>query len=111
MAKFDLTDAEIRLIIESLNTMRSDYCVSESEEQIYSNLIQRLSVTGYVAHFNEPATISARSIHEFNQYLRNCTDAQVCGVYEKEKQAGRDAYAELAAQEAQRRGYPIGASR
>lgn len=42
--------------------------------------------------------------NEFELYLRNCTDRQVNGVYEKEKNAGRDDYADLARHEAARRG-------
>lgn len=41
---------------------------------------------------------------EFKAYLHNCTDAQVQGVLEKEKSAGRDDYAELAQDEMERRG-------
>jgi len=48
-------------------------------------------------------TITAQDIKEFNAYLRNCTDAQVQGVYEKERTAGRDVYAELAAEAANSR--------
>lgn len=48
--------------------------------------------------------ITADDIREFTGYLRNCTDAQVRGVYEKEKQAGRDEYVALAEAEAERRG-------
>lgn len=42
---------------------------------------------------------------EFQGYLRNCTDNQVWGVYEKEAKAGRRAYAQLAQAEAVRRGF------
>jgi len=48
--------------------------------------------------------LAAKDIREFTAYLRNCTDAQVRGVYEKEKAAGRDAYMALAEAEADRRG-------
>ncbi len=41
---------------------------------------------------------------EFIQYLKNCTDKQVQGVYDKEKQAGRTGYASLAMAELQARG-------
>jgi hypothetical protein len=41
---------------------------------------------------------------EFKQYLVACTDAQVRGVMEKERAAGRPAYFLLAEQEANRRG-------
>ena len=41
---------------------------------------------------------------EFIEYLHACTNFQVYGVYEKERDAGRDDYAELAADEAIRRG-------
>jgi hypothetical protein len=44
---------------------------------------------------------------EFWQYLRQCTDAQVRGVYEKERAAGRDDYADLAVIEADRRGIEV----
>ena len=47
--------------------------------------------------------ITSKSIREFVLYLRNCTDAQVHGVHEKEKQAGRDVYVALAEIEADRR--------
>ena len=49
------------------------------------------------------SNLSARDIAEFNGYLRNCTDRQVQGVYDKETSAGRDAYAHLAQEEATRR--------
>lgn len=45
--------------------------------------------------------ISAKDIREFTAYLRNCTDQQVRGVYEKEKKAGRDEYVALAEAEAE----------
>ena len=47
--------------------------------------------------------MTASDIREFTGYLRNCTDRQVRGVYEKEREAGRDDYAELARIEADRR--------
>lgn len=51
--------------------------------------------------------LSAADIRDFNGYLRNCSDNQVRGVYEKERDAGRDAYAELARTEANRRGIDL----
>lgn len=48
--------------------------------------------------------MTADDIREFSGYLRNCTDAQVRGVYEKEKKAGRDVYVALTEIEAERRG-------
>lgn len=48
--------------------------------------------------------MNASDMKDFNGYLRNCTDSQVRGVYEKEKAAGREDYAELAKMEADRRG-------
>ena len=47
--------------------------------------------------------MSADDVREFVAYLRALTDAQVWGVLEKEKAAGRDGYAALAEAEAQRR--------
>lgn len=41
---------------------------------------------------------------EFSGYLSTCTDAQVRGVWEKEKSARRRDYARLATDEAERRG-------
>lgn len=41
---------------------------------------------------------------EFNLYLENCTDAQVIGVWVKERKAKRRAYAALAKAEMDRRG-------
>jgi hypothetical protein len=47
--------------------------------------------------------LSADDIRDFAAYLRNCTDAQVQGVFDKEREAGRLAYAELALLEARSR--------
>lgn len=44
---------------------------------------------------------------DFNGYLRNCTDSQVRGVYEKERAANRRGFAQLAEEEAQRRGIEV----
>jgi hypothetical protein len=52
-------------------------------------------------------SITAKDIREFNLYLKNCTDNQVRGVYEKERDAGRDEYAELAKAEAEKRGISL----
>ena len=52
-------------------------------------------------------TTTARDIREFRAYLYNCTAAQVQAVYEKERAAGREVYAELARQEAERRGIDL----
>ncbi len=41
---------------------------------------------------------------DFVLFLNHCTDQQVLGVYEKERNAGRRAYARLAREEAARRG-------
>ena len=41
---------------------------------------------------------------EFQEYLAQCTDNQVLAVYEKERSAGRRAYAQLARTEAASRG-------
>jgi hypothetical protein len=49
-----------------------------------------------------------RDEEEFRGYLRNCTDAQVQGVWEKEVRANRKAYAELAKDEGYRRNIHIG---
>jgi len=43
--------------------------------------------------------LSKRDTDEFKAYLRNCTDAQVLGVIEKEHAAGRRAYENLARDE------------
>lgn len=44
---------------------------------------------------------------DFQQYLRQCTDAQVRGVYEKEKKAGRWEEVDLAHMEALARGISV----
>ena len=44
---------------------------------------------------------------DFKGYLRGCTDAQVQGVYEKERDAGRTDYRRLAEDEAERRGLEL----
>lgn len=45
---------------------------------------------------------------EFRAYLRQCTDTQVQGVYEREAKAGRADYADLAKDEGYRRNIHIG---
>jgi hypothetical protein len=52
-------------------------------------------------------SLNAHEIEEFCGYLRNCSDRQVQGVYDKEKAAFRQAYAQLAILEAQRRGLEL----
>jgi hypothetical protein len=48
--------------------------------------------------------LSASDKREFIAYLKVCTDRQVEGVFEKESEAGRNAYADLAKQELRNRG-------
>lgn len=48
--------------------------------------------------------MTAQEKANFKGYLHNCTDAQVQGVYDKEKAAGREDEMELALDEADRRG-------
>jgi hypothetical protein len=50
------------------------------------------------------ASLSKRDREDFEAYLKNCTDRQVLGVLEKERGAGREAYASLARAEARSRG-------
>lgn len=47
--------------------------------------------------------MTATERRDFAAYLRQCTDRQVAGVYEKEKAAGRDEETHLAELEAARR--------
>lgn len=47
---------------------------------------------------------TAQDLREFRGFLRNASDRQVQGIYDKEKSAGRDEYADLAIEEADRRG-------
>jgi hypothetical protein len=51
--------------------------------------------------------MNSKDHDEFVAYLKACTDAQVQGVFEKEQAAGRQDYAELAKQEAERRGIAL----
>lgn len=51
--------------------------------------------------------LSARDISEFTGYLRQCTDRQVQGVFDKEREAKRYGYAALARIEAERRGIEL----
>lgn len=51
--------------------------------------------------------MTRREQEEFWAYLRNCTDAQVRGVFKKEREAGRDHYAFFAKCEAERRGFDV----
>jgi len=50
-----------------------------------------------------PAPISDSDLRDFTTYLKNCTDSQVKGVYDKERAARRDMYVILVEQEAARR--------
>src|SRR6187455_1968333 len=50
---------------------------------------------------------SAEDLREFRGFLRNATDRQVQGIYDKEHGAGREAYADLAVEEADRRGIDL----
>ena len=50
---------------------------------------------------------SAKDIREFRGFLRQATDRQVQGIYDKEKSAGRDDYTELAVAEAEIRGIEL----
>ena len=52
--------------------------------------------------------LTAKDIREFNAYLAGCTDSQCLGVYDKEKAAGRNAYAALAAEACRNRGIYYG---
>lgn len=51
--------------------------------------------------------MTKRDRDEFTQYLRQCTDNQVRGVYEKEQAANRTDYAMLAEIEAAKRGIEL----
>lgn len=51
--------------------------------------------------------LTAKDIREFTAYLRACSDRMVRGVWEKEKEAGRDGYAALAETEAAHRGIDL----
>jgi hypothetical protein len=50
------------------------------------------------------ARITQADKKDFAQYVRQCTDAQVIGVLEKERAAKRRTYAQVAKEEAIRRG-------
>lgn len=54
---------------------------------------------------------SAKDLREFRGFLRNATNPQVQGIYDKEKRAGRDEYADLAIEEAERRGIELDSGR
>lgn len=51
--------------------------------------------------------LTTREKDDFAGYLRNCTDNQVRGCYEKERSAGRTAYVNLCKAEANRRGIEL----
>lgn len=51
--------------------------------------------------------LTGREIEEFAAYLQHCSNAQVQGVYDKEKAAGREGYAALAVLEARVRGIDL----
>jgi hypothetical protein len=48
-----------------------------------------------------------REASEFRAYLRACTDRQVQGVYDREKDAGRTKFATMAREEAASRGFSV----
>lgn len=51
--------------------------------------------------------MNAYDKRDFKEYLRNCTDSQVRGVFEKENAAGREEYADMARTEAMHRGISL----
>ncbi len=51
--------------------------------------------------------VSARDIWEFSGFLRNASDRQLQGIFDKEKRAGRDEYVEATRDEAGRRGVDL----
>ena len=51
--------------------------------------------------------MTAQDEREFRGYLRQCSDRQVIGVYEKERAASRTDYMRLAEIEAARRGLEV----
>lgn len=53
------------------------------------------------------ARMTQRDRDDFAGYLRNCTDRQVRGCYEKEKAARRTGYVRLCKAEAERRGIEL----
>lgn len=67
-------------------------------------------LTIYVSAQTEES-MNKKDRDEFRLYLRQCTDRQVQGVYDKESAAGREDYAELAENEAERRGITLERSR
>lgn len=52
-------------------------------------------------------SVTAQDIREFRLYLAACTNRQVEAVFNKEHDAGREAYAELARTEAEERGLVV----
>lgn len=53
--------------------------------------------------------ISQDDREDFRGYCRNCTDSQVLAVFDKEKAANRRVYAQIAREEAIKRGLlPLG---
>lgn len=51
--------------------------------------------------------MDATDMREFRQYLKQCTDKQVRGVYEFEMEHRREDYAELAKAEGEARGFNV----
>lgn len=51
--------------------------------------------------------ISKEDRKDFARFLRDSTNSQLQGVYEKERTANRDEYADLAVAEAERRGITL----
>ena len=51
--------------------------------------------------------MTEKEINDFNLFLKACTDRQVRGVYEKERDAGRTDFQHLAELEAARRGIEL----
>ena len=51
--------------------------------------------------------MNSQDREEFKLYLKACSHSQVQGVFDKERNAGRDDYVELARDEAERRGITL----
>lgn len=85
------------------DTYGHDYgLVASSFEQVFVEPRFRSRSHATIHH-----AVTAKDLREFRSFLRNATDRQVQGIYDKEKRAGRDEYAELAVEEAGRRGIDL----
>jgi hypothetical protein len=103
----DLSRKQLERIVDAVQVLL--WFDTEEAEWDYDKEVNGADFVDVVAAIMSEAGLepvmemTAKDIREFNEYLAKCADRQVLGVLRRERDAGRDDYAELARAEARRR--------